>query len=408
VALAGALRPGWKSGLLAVFVIGAAALSVRLILGPRVALLQAVRTDFVLNVVASGRIEAPHRVDVGSQITGVVARVPVSEGQFVKANAVLIELESAELDAAVQQADHGVSLAQARLRQVRELQAPLAEQAVLQARINLGNATAQLRRLESLQARGFIGMAALDDARKAADLAAAQVTVATRQLDASSLHGSDQELAQAALAQARATARLARVRAGYAVIAAPVDGTLIARNIEAGDVVQPARVLMTLSPAGRTQIVLAIDEKNLRLLAPGQRAQASADAYPAEQFEALLVYINPGINAQTGAVEVKLDVPRPPPYLRQDMTVSVSIEVARHADAIVIASEALRDADREAPWVLRHEAGRLLRTPIRIGSRSGGHTEVLAGLKEGDRVAPAGAGFHDGDRIRSAPVAASD
>jgi multidrug efflux pump subunit AcrA (membrane-fusion protein) len=58
--------------------------------------------------------------------------------------------------------------------------------------------------------------------------------------------------------------------------------------------------------------------------------------------------------------------------------------------------------------VLRHEAGRLLRTPIRIGSRSGGHTEVLAGLKEGDRVAPAGAGFHDGDRIRSAPVAASD
>jgi HlyD family secretion protein len=227
VALAGALRPGWKSGLLTVFVIGAAALSVRLILGPRVALLQAVRTEFVLNVVASGRIEAPHRVDVGSQITGVVARVPVSEGQFVKANAVLIELESAELDAAVQQADHGVSLAQARLRQVRELQAPLAEQAVLQARINLGNATAQLRRLESLQARGFIGMAALDDARKAADLAAAQVTVATRQLDASSLHGSDQELAQAALAQARATARLARVRAGYAVIAAPVHHPLM-------------------------------------------------------------------------------------------------------------------------------------------------------------------------------------
>ncbi len=341
-------------------------------LGPRVALLQALRTEFVLNVVASGRVEAPHRVDIGSQITGVVARIPVSEGQFVKARTVLVELDSAELDAAVQQADHGVSLAQARLRQVRELQAPLAEQALLQARINLGNATAQLRRLESLQARGFIGMAALDDARKAADLASAQVISATRQVDAVSQLGSDQALARAALAQSEAAARLARVRAGYAVIAAPTDGTLIARHVEAGDVVQPARVLMTLSPAGRTQIVLAIDEKNLRLLAPGQRALASADAYPSEPFEALLVYINPGVNAQTGAVEVKLEVPRPPPYLRQDMTVSVSIEVARHPDAIVIDSEAVREADREAPWVLRHEAGRLHRTPVRIGARSGG------------------------------------
>ena len=377
-------------------------------LGPRVALLQALRTEFVLNVVASGRVEAPHRVDIGSQITGVVARIPVSEGQFVKASTVLVELDSAELDAAVQQADHGVSLAQARLRQVRELQAPLAEQALLQARINLGNATAQLRRLESLQARGFIGMAALDDARKAADLASAQVISATRQVDAVSQLGSDQALARAALAQSEAAARLARVRAGYAVIAAPTDGTLIARHVEAGDVVQPARVLMTLSPAGRTQIVLAIDEKNLRLLAPGQRALASADAYPSEPFEALLVYINPGVNAQTGAVEVKLEVPRPPPYLRQDMTVSVSIEVARHPDAIVIDSEAVREADREAPWVLRHEAGRLHRTPVRIGARSGGYTEVLAGLTAGDRVAPAGPHFRDGDRIRSAPVAASD
>ena len=54
-----------------------------------------------------------------------------------------------------------------------------------------------------------------------------------------------------------------------------------------------------------------------------QTAQASADAYPQLRFPARLQYINPGIDAQRGSVEVKLDVPQPPAYLMQDMTVSV-------------------------------------------------------------------------------------
>src|SRR4029079_10268914 len=118
--------------------------------------------------------------------------------------------------------------------------------------------------------------------------------------------GSDYALAEAAFVQAQASAQAARARAGYATIAAPADGTLIARAVEVGDVVQPGKVLMTLSPAGRAQLVVDIDEKNLRLLAIGQKALASADAYPQQRFAAELVYINPGVNAQTGAVEVKL------------------------------------------------------------------------------------------------------
>ena len=89
---------------------------------------------------------------------------------------------------------------------------------------------------------------------------------------------------------------------------------------------QPGKVLLTLSPRGRTQLVIEIDEKNLGLLATGQEALASADAYPQQRFPATLVYINSGVNALTGAVQVKLDVPSPPAVLKQDMTVSVDIE----------------------------------------------------------------------------------
>ena len=151
---------------------------------------------------------------------------------------------------------------------------------------------------------------------------------------------------------------------------------------------------MTLSPAGRTQLVAEIDEKNLRLLALGQKAVASADAYPQQRFDAELAYINPGINAQTGAVQVKLDVPAPPSVLTQDMTVSVDIEVAKRPGALLVPLSAIHDADgpegTEA-WVLRIEGGRAVRKVVRLGLRSGGWAELLDGLSEGDRVLPSSA-----------------
>ncbi len=84
-------------------------------------------------------------------------------------------------------------------------------------------------------------------------------------------------------------------------IEAPVDGTLIARNVERGNVVQPGKALMVLSPAGATQLVVQIDEKNLNLLQIGQEALASADAYPGERFAARIVYMNPAESIRCAA-----------------------------------------------------------------------------------------------------------
>jgi HlyD family secretion protein len=379
----------------------AAVASIRWWLGPVVVTEAVVRRDFVQTVVASGHVEAPHRVDLGAQITGTVARIPVAEGETVKTGALLIELESAELRAAVRQADLAVVQAQARLRQLREVQAPVAEQALRQAQTNLDNAKSQLRRSEDLFRQGFIGQAGLDDAHKAVDLADAQVRTTQKQLEAARSDGSDYALAEAALAQAQASAQAARARAGYATIAAPAAGTLIARNVEVGDVVQPGKVLMTLSPSGRTQLVVDIDEKNLRLLALGQKALVSSDAYPQQRFAAELVYINPGVNAQTGAVEVKLDIPAPPATLKQDMTVSVDIEVASRPRALIVPSDAVHDIEGAA-WVLRFEQGHAVRRAIRVGLHSGGFSEVIAGLDDGDRVVPTAAAVTDGARVRAA------
>lgn len=379
----------------------------RLLLGPEVPVLTVVQRDFVQTVVASGRVETPHRVELGAQITGTVLRVPVREGQDVAAGAVLVELESAEWRAAARQADLAVQQARARLRQLREVQAPVAEQALLQAQANHDAARQALERNLDLFTRGFIGQAALDEAQRAEQVAQAQVLTARQQLASARPAGSDAAMAETALAQAQAGAQVARAKLGYATVSAPVAGTLIARNVEPGDVVQPGKVLMVLSPLGETQLVVQIDEKNLSLLRVGQLSLASADAYANERFAAEIEYINPGVDAQRGAVEVKLRVPAPPPYLRQDMTVSVDIDVARVANAVLVPGDALHDADTASPWVLKLDGRRVRRQAVKLGLRSSGLAEVLEGLRAGDRVTPAAGPavvmLEDGTRIR--PVA---
>jgi len=380
----------------------------RVLLGPQVPVSAVMQRDFFQSVVASGRVEAPHRVSIGAQIVGTVQRIPVVEGQVVTAGQVLVELDAEEARAAMNQAELAVTQAQARMRQLHELQAPLAEQSIRQAQVNLDNARAQLRRNADLFRQGFIGQAALDDSQKPVDLYESQLRTSQAQLAAVRPDGSDYAMASAALAQARAAAEEARSRLRRTTIVAPTAGTLISRNVEAGDVVQPGKVLMALSPSGETQLVVQIDEKNLHLLKIGQSAEASADAFAEQRFGAELIYINPGVDAQRGSIEVKLAVPRPPEYLTQDMTVSVDIRVAQRARAVLVATDAVHDLDTAHPWVLTVDGNHARRQEVRLGLRSGGLSDVLAGLKAGDLVVRAGApDVHDGSRLRPVPAAAA-
>ena len=389
----------WKYLAMLLVLCALAYFSVQRWLGPQVVAEVVQRRDFVQSVVASGHVQSPHRVDIGAQITATVARVPVAEGQTVAAGTLLIELLSADLQAAERQADIAVQQAQAKLRQLLEVQAPVAEQALRQAQATQANAQSAFKRSQDLFKQGFIGQAALDEARKSADLADAQLRSAHKQLDTTAASGSDYAMASTAVDQARAAAQVAHARAGYASIRSPVDGVLIARNVEAGDVVQPGKVLMTLSPKGKTQIVIAVDEKNLHLIALGQQALVSADAYPHERFKAEISYIAPAVDAQRGSVEVRLRVPEPPAYLKHEMTVSIDVAAAQRANIVLIPADTLRDALSATPWVMVVRDGETRRQNVTLGLRGTGKVEVREGVAAGEALLPAAATISEGRRV---------
>jgi HlyD family secretion protein len=375
------------------------------LLGPVVSADPVVRADFVQTVVASGHVEAPFRVNIGSQITGVVADIPVAEGQTVKAGDTLIVLDDREARAAVVQAEGMTAQAEARLRQLRELTLPSAEQALKQSQATLLNAQKSYDRAAKLAADGYATKATLDDATRARDIATAQVRNAEFQVYTNRPGGSDYVMAETQLNQARASLVTAQSRLSYTIVTAPRDGILISRDVERGNVVQPSSVLMKLSPAGDTQLVVQIDERNLGSLALGQTAVASADAFAKQTFPAEVVYINPGVDLQRASVEVKLRVPNPPAYLRQDMTISVDVEVARRPAALVAPADDIHGLNSANPWVLRVDGARARRHPVKVGLVSAGKAEIVQGLSEDDLILPMTATVADGSRVRARIVA---
>ncbi|MFM2075414.1 MAG: hypothetical protein RJB34_1719 [Pseudomonadota bacterium] len=399
-------RKGLPIGVATLVVLALALYLLRnVLLGTPTPVYAAVQGGLVQSVVASGRIISPERVTVALQGTGRVVRVAVAQGQAVKKGQLLIELDNSDGLANVQQAQAAVTQAQTKLKQQSELSQPLAEQALAQAKATAQQAQMALDRNRELLDQGFVSQAVLDDALRAVEVLTAQVASAQLQVLANQAGGSAVLLAEAVLRQAQGGLSLAHIRLEQGRVVAPSDGVLISRSVEVGDIVQAGKALMVLATSGPAQILVQIDEKHLSKIALGQKAYASTDAFAQQRFDAVVVYINPGVDAARGQVEVKLDIVQPPDYLRQDMTVSVDIETARRADTLVMAINAVQDAVSDAPWVLVVRDRQAEKQGVALGVRGDTRVEILSGLNAGDWVVPVSKlGVTAGQRVRGQPT----
>ena len=375
----------------------------------------------------SARVATASRVDLGATVTGRVAQVLVAEGALVRQGAVLLRLESAELQAALTQAVAGEQQAAARLAGLRSSGRSSVQAGVAQADAVLSAALADLRRTQDLVVRGFLSPARLDESQRAVDVAQAQQASARAQVAAVGEQGTDVIQAQAQRALAGAATQAARARLAQTELLAPTDGRVLSRSVEPGQIVQPGRTLLTLALSGPLQLVAPVDERYLQQLQPGQAASVRADAFPEQRFAAQVLTLAPLVDAQRGAVEVKLSVSQPPPFLREDMTLSVEVETGRREQAWVVPVTALRaqtaasanaprNASISAPttastdlasgtlWLAR--AGRVEVRQVRLGLRTLEAVEVTDGLAAGDAVL-IGAAPAPGSRVKVELVAAT-
>jgi HlyD family secretion protein len=394
-------RPAfWFAGLLLVAVAVGAWLRAR---GPRVPTVVATRAALEQHVVASGRVMPPARITVAANVDGLVVAVATVEGEHVKRGDLLVQIDDAEERAHVAQAKAAVEQASAKVDQLRRVGAIVAGQGLNQAQANLDKAKADYDRTKGLVEAGSFPAASLEEAQRVLDVARAQKNAAEAQQLGSSPMGADSRVALSALLQAQAQLTGAEVRLAQTRVTAAHDGVVLTRSVETGDTVQPGRTLMTMAADGDVELVFFPDERNLAFMALGQKAKASADAFPDRVFDAEVSYIAPSIDPARGTVEVRLRVPSPPAYLRPDMTISIDLTVATKKDALVVRSDAVHGLATPSPWVLVVAGGRAVRKDVTLGIQGDGSLEVVSGIEPGAEVIlPDGHTVVPGERVRAA------
>lgn len=400
-------RRWWVVGVAtAVLAVAGVAAAVWTLRGPQVDAVTLRFAPLVRTLQFSARVATLSRVDVGSTLTGRVVQVRVREGAQVHQGDVLAELEADELRAALAQATASERQAQARVAGLGSSGRAAARAALAQTDATLHAARASLERARRLVAEGFYSPAQLDEARRAVDVAQAQQAGAQAQVEANADAGTDMVQARAQLALAQAATLAAQARLAQTRVLAPADARVLVRQVEPGQIVQPGKALFSLALAGPTQFVAQVDERFLDQLQPGQKASVVADAFAGERFAARVLSIAPAVDAQRGAVEVKFALEQQaPPYLREDMTLSVEVETARRDKALVLPLAALRGATAgDTAVVLVLQDGRVQERHPRLGLRTLDAVQVLDGLSEGDTVLWGGTP-RVGERARARPVA---
>ena len=314
------------------------------------------------SLAAEASIEAVRQSTLAAQMPGRIVELAVDAGDRVRKGQVLLRIDPAEASAAVAAADANVA----------------------QAQTALINARAEYDRARSLVERKFLSQSALDAARTQFEAAEAQVRAA----------------------------RAARVHAstvqGYATIDSPLDGLVAERQIEAGEMAQPGRTLLTVYDPAQMRAVADLAPQRLALLGDGP-LKASVELSDGRLIEAVAVTVLPAADARTHTVRVRVDLPDstgnvlPGSFARVHFQAAAAVPVA--ALAIVIPAKAvLRRGELTAVYVADGQGGFGLRQ-IRLGrALQGGETvEVLSGLKGDETLAldPVQAGI----RARSATAA---
>jgi HlyD family secretion protein len=357
--------------------------------GPTVNTYRVVEQPLIQNVVATGRVISTSRAQIGAEITGVVLERHITEGDRVKPGDLLITLRADDLAARVREA-------QAALDQLRTSRRPQAMAALKQAQAQLEQTVREAKRRRDLYQSESISKEIYEKAEQALILAKASEEQSTL-LSASLAPGASEELILIERLNA-AQATLARTE-----IKAHVSGIVLTRDVVPGDIVQPGRQLLEIAKEGSTEILIPVDERNLGVLALGQPARCIADAYPSQPFNARINFIAPTIDPQRGTVDVRLTVEPPPEFLRQDMTVTATIQTNKRDKAITVSNDLIKESKDGNGFVWLVRDGRVVAQPVKLGLRGLSATEITDGLKPGDPVILS-ATVKIGERVRSRNV----
>jgi HlyD family secretion protein len=350
------------------------------------------RGTMVRSVVATGKVEPITKIEIKSKANGIIKVMNADVDRAVKAGDILVELDREQLAAALRGAAANLQAARASL-----------EAADAQLKKNLVEAEGPdeqfarraFERAQTLFAQSLIAQSALDDAHSLVDVAENRKRAAFSQLAIGKAKVTE---AHAQVAQAKAAADRAAEDLANATLRAPIQGTVLSRDVEIGSPVSSilnlganATLVMTLGDISQVFVRGKVDEADIGRVRLGQVARIRVETFKDKVFDGKVTQISPmGVEKDNVTnFEVRVSIDNPGNALKANMTANAEIVLEEHADALIVPEAAvIYDAQKNAFVEIVAPGSKTGRRkiPVKLGVGNGTRIQILDGLKQGDKV----------------------
>lgn len=321
---------------------------------------QVVRGDVLTSITATGTIEPVTKVEVGTQVSGIIDRIYVDYNSVVKKGQLIAELDRTNLTSRLASA-----------------KAQLAS-----SKCDYEYQQANLRRMQSLHDKQYIS----DDEMETARL--------------------NYEKSKSQYEAQKLTVQEAQTNLGYAMIYSPIDGVILSREVEEGQTVAAAMTTPTLFTIAQDltdmRLIANVDEADIGGVKEGQRVSFTVDALPNDVFEGSVTQVRQKATTTSNVVtyQVVISAPNPDLKLMPGLTASVSIYTLELHDQLCVSARALRyepNADnikagdviepcegRSHLWV--RQGNTLRAIPVQTGASNGVVTQIVSGISDGQEI----------------------
>lgn len=318
------------------------------------------RQNLSTSITATGTIEPVTKVEVGTQVSGIISKIYVDYNSIVQKGQVIAELDKTNLQSELVSAQNNLMNAQSNLNYQKE----------------------NFNRYQALYDKELVSANDFESARLSYEQATAQVKVQQQNV------------------------QKARTNLGYATISAPIDGVVLSKEVEEGQTVASAMTTPTLFIIAKDltdmRVIADIDEADIGGVKEGQRVAFTVDAYPEDSFNGEVTQVRQQATTESNVVtyQVVISAPNQDLKLKPGLTANVTIYTMEKDNVLAVSSKALRFTPTETllkegetiedckskdkVWVKQDKTFKAI--AVTTGINNGTMTEIETGVKEGDEI----------------------
>ena len=356
------------------------------------------------NIEYAGTLSAVLKVNVATELGGIIEKLFFEKGDRVKAGQILAEIGASSIRLEVRQARAALAVVKSNYRKIKKGSRPeeisIAGAALKQARAAFIEAENNFQRVENLYNDQAVSNSQYDSAKRAVETARANVNSAGQKLELTKQGPrlEDREASEAGLEQARAALAMAKDRLRKSRLSSPSEGIIAFRQVEEGEIVRPGTVITRVVDKRRMKIELSIGERYIPVLEKKRQFSFTVDAIPGKVFTCRLSFLSPTADLATRSFPIELAVDEPAYEMADGMTTRVKFPLINPVKTIKVPSAWLAEENGQM-GLFMIKNGKAFFVKVVLGSYYEQQVEILSGISDQDQVITNPAGLKNGDKV---------